>query len=86
MMPSTDDGEISPLSAVHTASSFQEVRSVQSHTKCRRLFLAHPAIINPDRKETKKTGTEIPGRSVEIIHSRFNNTKTQDVWILLADE
>ena len=57
-----------------------------SHMKSRRLFLAHPAIINPDRKETEKTGTEIPGRSVEIIHSRFNNTKTQDVWILLADE
>src|SRR5580765_7292482 len=52
----------------------------------RRLFLAHPAVIHPDRKETEKTGSEIPRRSIEIINAGFNDTKTQDVWVPLADE
>jgi hypothetical protein len=77
-------GETSLLSAVHAASNFRERCAWFNRT--RRLLFAYPAIINPDRKETQKTSTEISGWSAEIIHSSFNNTKTQNVRILLADE
>jgi hypothetical protein len=80
-------GCYSPLSGVsHRVEFPREARSVQSHTNCCRLFFAHPAIINPDGKEAKKTSIEIARRSIEIIYSSFNNKKPQDVWIFLADE
>ena len=78
-------GYVSPISAVHTASDFRE-RARSSAREMLKLFPAHPAVINPDREKTETASAEIPGRSVEIIYSGFNNTKTQDVWILLAEE
>ena len=56
-------------------------------SSCRQaLFSAHPAVIEPDDKETKETGTEITSRSVEVIYPSFNNAKAQDVWIFPAGE
>jgi hypothetical protein len=52
----------------------------------RGLFFAYPAIINPDGKEAKKTSAEITSWSIKIKYSSFNNTKTQDVWILVAEK
>ena len=65
---------------------FVGVRFAQPHTPSAALVLAHPAIINPDSKKSEQTGTEITRPSVEKIHSRFDNAKTQDVWIFLPDE
>jgi hypothetical protein len=52
----------------------------------RRLFFAHPAVIDPDDKQTKNTGGEIAGWSVKIKYPGFNDTKTQDVGIFLASK
>jgi len=50
----------------------------------RRLFLTHPAIINPNDKETEKTGRKIAGWSVEVIDPGLNDQEAQKIGIFAA--